>query len=66
MRIIQLMGDGIEELYNIPDEMTDDQLKELYKEFLENDDGTYDFEGYLEEHHSEHGIERLFVDEIYV
>ena len=65
MRLVQLLGDGIEELYSFPDDVTDEEIKTLYNEYLEMDE--YEtFEEYLEEYAPQVQGERLFVDEIYV
>jgi len=65
MRLVQLLGDGIEELYNFPDDVTDEEIKTLYSEYLRMDE--YEtFEEYLDEYAPQVQGERLFVDEIYV
>lgn len=74
MRLIQLMGDGIEELYHFPDDVTNEEIKKLYKEWEQftaeesiRDNGEYStFEEYLDEYAPQMQSIRLFVDEIYV
>lgn len=74
MRLIQLMGDGVEELYNFPDDVTNEEIKKLYKEWRQftaeesiRDNGEYStFEEYLDEYSPQMQAIRLFVDEIYV
>lgn len=64
MRLIQLIGDNIEELYNFDDGVTDSMIKEWYKRY-QDQEYIDSFEEYL------NNIEfidadRVFVDEIYV
>ena len=64
-RLVQLLGDGIEELWYFPEDVTDEQIQKIYKDWENNDD--YDsFEEYLEEYIPQMDAERVFVDEIYV
>lgn len=72
MRLVQLMGDNVEELWHFPDETTDEQIEQLYKDYLatEEDDDSPDFDSF-EEYLDSLGewaavTERVFVDEIYV
>jgi hypothetical protein len=65
MRLIQILGEGIEELYNVPDDVTDENIKELYSHYKQQND--YEtFEEYLDEYCPQMQMERVFVDEIYV
>lgn len=74
MRLVQLLGDGIEELYNFPDDVTDEQIQKLYRDWIwfaaeesiKNGDEYYTFEEYLDKYAPQVQGERLFVDEIYV
>lgn len=74
MRLIQLIGDGIEELYYFPDDIEDDEIIALYKkwewftseESLKEEGEYSDFEDYLAVTTPEMKVERVFVDEIYV
>lgn len=65
MRLVQILGDDIEELYEISDDnITDEMLKAWWKSYHAS---TFDsFEDWLEAHSLSEGIERTFVDEIYV
>ena len=63
MRLIQLMGDGIEELYNFDDEITDEQIQEWYKQYQDSDSES--FEEFLNDV-CLIDADRVFVDEIYV
>lgn len=64
MRLVQLLGDGIEELYNVPDEITDEKIEELWTEYKNSE--FEEFEEFLNENYIDLFIERMFVDEIYV
>ena len=64
MRILQIISDGFEGLYQVDNTFTDKQIKSLYKEFEESDYS--DFEEYVNETYSNKKFERMFVDEIYV
>ena len=65
MRLIQLLGEGIEELWEFPNDVTDEDIQKLYKEYEDNDE--YDlFEEYLDEYAPQMQGERKFVDEVYV
>jgi len=65
MRIIQILGDGIEELWQFPDDVTDKEIKNLYEKYQNNED--YEtFEDYIDEYVPQMDGQRIFVDEIYV
>ena len=64
MRILQIISDGFEGLYQVDNTFTEKQIKSLYKEFEESDYD--DFEEYVNEIYSDKKFERIFVDEIYV
>lgn len=68
MRLIQLMGENVEELWNFPDETTDEQIKSWYKEYEDDtcEHNEENFESFMENRYPELDCERLFVDEIYV
>jgi len=57
------MGDGIEELYNFDDEITDEQIQEWYKQYQDSDSES--FEEFLNDV-CLIDADRVFVDEIYV
>jgi len=73
-RLIQLLGDGVEELYYFPEDVTDEEIQKLYKEWdwftaeeSSKDNNEYTtFEEYLEEYAPQMDAERVFVDEVYV
>lgn len=62
MRLVQLLGDGVEELWEFVDDITDEQIKEMWKSYEESDLDS--FEEWAQSNTVEG--ERLFVDEIYV
>ena len=64
MRILQIISDGFEGLYQVDNTFTDKQIKSLHKEFEESDYS--DFEEYVNEIYSDKKFERIFVDEVYV
>ena len=65
MRIIQILGDDIEELWQFPDDVTNEEIKNLYERYQNNED--YEtFEDYINEHVPQMDGQRIFVDEIYV
>jgi len=65
MRIIQILGDDIEELWQFPDDVTNEEIKNLYERYQNNED--YEtFEDYINEYVPQMGGQRIFVDEIYV
>lgn len=66
MRLIQLLGEGIEELWEFPDDITDEEIKEVYKTYQNHPDYEESFEEYLEEYNPQMQGERKFVDEIYI
>lgn len=65
MRIVQILGDGIEELWSFPDGVTDEEIKETYKRFQNQEDYEI-FEEYVDEYNPQMNAYRVFVDEIYV
>jgi|Laugresu1bdmlbsd_1035121.scaffolds.fasta_scaffold437331_2 hypothetical protein len=65
MRIIQILGDDIEELWQFPDDVTNEEIKNLYERYQNNED--YEtFEDYINEYVPQMDGQRIFVDEIYV
>jgi hypothetical protein len=65
MRIIQILGDDIEELWQFPDDVTNKEIKNLYEKYQNNED--YEtFEDYINEYVPQMDGQRIFVDEIYV
>ena len=64
MRILQIIADDFEGLYQVDNTITDKQIKSLHKEFEESDYS--DFEEYVNEIYSDKKFERIFVDEVYV
>ena len=66
-RLVQLLGDGVEELWYFPTDVTDKEIKLLYKEYEDAEEDEYDsFDEYLDEVCPQMQGERIFVDEIYV
>jgi len=74
MRLIQLIGDGLEELWNFPDDVTDEEIIKLYREWnsftaeegLKDNNEYTTFEEYLDEYAPQMQAERIYVDEIYI
>ena len=64
MRTVQLMGDGVEELWVFSDFVEDEQIQDWYKDYVNSNYES--FEEYMEEVNPLQVCERLFVDEIYV
>jgi len=69
--LIQIFGEGIEELYWTSEEIDDQEFKDLYKLWLnasEREDGEeFDFEEWWYHNPSVKGsLERVFIDEIYL
>lgn len=65
MRLIQLIGNGLEELWEFPDDVTDEQILKAYKAYINHPD--YEsFEEYINEYNPQLQGERKFVDEIYI
>ncbi len=64
MRLVQLLGEGVEELWEFPDDFTDNQIKESYTDYKNSE---YDsFEEYIDNYNPQLGGIRKFVDEVYV
>lgn len=63
-RLIQLLGEGVEELWSFPVGITDEQIEKLYQEYKLSDEES--FEDYIDTLHEFSKAERLYVDEIYV
>lgn len=65
-RLIQLMGDGgFEELWNFPDDTTDEMIKILFKNYMNS--GYESFEDYIESNGDFAAVaERVYVNEVYV
>jgi len=68
MRLVQILGENVEELWYFPDEISNDQLKSWYEEYEENtfDHNEESFEDFMGNKYSEIECNRVFVDEIYV
>lgn len=67
MRLVQILGEGIEELYNVPDGVDDEQIKTAYTEYYWNN--SYDDNNFEEAWNNDNPlfeIERVYVDEIYI
>lgn len=65
MRLVQILGDGIEELYAVQT-ATDKQLKQAWKNWESSEDyDIIDFENYCIDIESIQ-VERVFVDELYI
>ena len=73
-RLVQLLGDGFEELWYFPEETTDQEIQKLYSDWLKFDMENWDkeeneiqtFEDYVDHIGIQKEAERVFVDEIYV
>lgn len=73
-RLVQLIGDGCEELWYFPEETTNEEIERLYSDWLEFDMKNWDkegneiqtFEDYVDHVGTWKEAERVFVDEIYV
>ncbi len=65
MRLVQLTGDNIEELWNFPDGTGDEEIEGWYREY-EDDDEFDTFNEFMDEKYPSVGCERVFVDEIYL
>jgi hypothetical protein len=68
MRLVQILGENVEELWYFPDEISNEQLKSWYIEYEED---TFDhneecFEDFMGNKYPEIECNRAFVDEIYV
>ena len=63
-RLIQLITDGFEALYEIDNLIQDTYIKVLWNEYQETD--YEDFEDFLNEKHPLLVWKRVFVDEIYI
>lgn len=64
MKLVQIMGDGIEELWEFPEDLSNEEIKEAYCSYLESHFDS--FEEYIEEYNPQLGGIRLFVEEIYI
>lgn len=62
MRLIQLLGDGIEELWEFASGVQDHEIQKLYKEYEKSEFES--FEEFIEENYSNLNCNRVFVDEI--
>lgn len=65
MRLIQLLGDGVEELWEFEDDIGDGDIEGYYKEYLDYE-ASESFEDFMELFHPEVECGRKFVDEIYI
>lgn len=72
-RMVQLLGDGFEELWYFPQETTDEQIQKLYSDWLkfdlennEEENEIQTFEDYIDHIGTWEEAERVFIDEIYV
>ena len=70
MRLVQLLGDGIEELWNFSEGTTDEKIKEWYTAWMYYEDPEekepLTFDEWMDKFHDQVYCERVFVDEIYV
>lgn len=62
-KLIQLLGEGIEELWSIPETISNEEFQGIYKRY--QDSSISSFEDYLTEMQLE-GFERIFVEELYI
>jgi hypothetical protein len=63
-RLVQIRDEGTEELWNFPEEMEDQPIRNLWRAYVESDFDS--FQSFIEELCPEVEAERVFVDEIYV
>ncbi len=64
MRLIQIIDNGIEELYKVNNDITNKMIKKYWKEYIKSDEDS--FEDWLAQHSLSIGIERQFVEEIII
>ena len=63
-RLVQILGDGWEELWFFPSDLSDEEIQESFNMYK---DSEYEsFEEYVDEENPQLGGERVFVDEIIV
>ena len=62
--LYQLFGEGIEELYWFPIQISEDNIKEAYRQFEQSESD--DFEEFWYENFPDLEMERVFVEEVYV
>lgn len=66
LRLVQIKGTDIEELYYFSVTLEDDRIHDLWDEFEEESIEDEDFEDFIERQYPDIYCERTFVDEIYV
>lgn len=66
MRLIQLMGDNVEELWEFPSTVEDSEIEFWYEDFNKRETEFDSFEIYMEEVNPSIECMRRFVDNIYV
>ena len=68
MKTIQIFDDGFEALFTFKNEITDRQVKETYKEYLENQDDYFDtYEDFMQEKYPHFECDRFYIDsEIFI
>ena len=68
MRIIQILGDGIEELWQFPDNVKDEEIKNIHEKYENEEDyeDYEDFEHYLNESFSQMNGQKLIVHDIFI
>jgi hypothetical protein len=63
-KLVNLIGDGVEELWYFPTNIDNDVIKGFYKQYLKT---THDsFEEFMQEFNQHIECERVFCDEIYI
>lgn len=63
-KLVNIIGDGVEELWYFPEEIDDDTIKGFYKQYLKT---THDsFEDFMQEFNQHIECARVFYDEIYI
>lgn len=69
-KLIQLLGDDYEALFEVPYDTTEEHIRIFYTTFQKHDENKLlddsNFENYMAEFFPEAGFDRVFVDEIYV
>lgn len=67
-KLIQLLGENVEELWLVPVTTSNSQFKAWYEEYENNtfDHNEESFENFMENQYPESDCERVYVEEIYV
>jgi len=65
MRLVQILGDDVEELYSVGKDITDEDIVAMWEEY-QRTPLMDSFDEFIEEEYPSLEMERVFVDEIYV